>query len=453
MEFRGQPVVHCPGHEDANRELTRRFTLDHRVSERTMAGIRGPHAVPPPITFGDDPVEAGEVLAEWPAEEATLLWKTVRTMRLWAEISEGERPRTFSDDAFDRRIELISSSEVRPRLRTVLCEAAEVLRDDSVSSDALASTCARIGEFAEQFGALGTALEYYQAAALLNRSDARYPRAVGLVARRKGEIPRAETWFREAIRRGRSAEDWVGYCWSWIGLGKVFMLRGNYPSARAAFSRALRRARRQRKRLLVAAAHHDMVALAVVSGRRNDLFRHAQSALKAYGRGHERLPVLAHDVAVFLMREGYFEAALEMFSANRMEHLGLTEKLARAASMARAAGALGKASEFEAAWQDASTLLDVVQDADVMSSAMLALARGAASLGKVERARSLAREAHTLAIKRGESARALDAESVLDSLVTADAGRGVVDPKLVTTPPRVASIARTVGEYLEPRAI
>ena len=70
-----------------------------------MSRRRQPHRIPPPISHGPEMLDSEIVLHELPDDVGLLLWKTVRSLRLWSDADADQRTGLFADDAHDLRLE------------------------------------------------------------------------------------------------------------------------------------------------------------------------------------------------------------------------------------------------------------------------------------------------------------------------------------------------------------
>jgi tetratricopeptide (TPR) repeat protein len=401
---------------------------------------RQPQRIPPPITHGEDSLDALVVLRELPDDLALVGWKTIRSVRLWAELPPEERGAVFAPDALAARLLLVREIE-SPELRGALEDAARVLAPDPAQPAEVADACGRLAAWADERGASGAALEFLQAGALVLPSDAVLAHAVARLARRRAEFARAETWYRQAIFAARRSRDRETLARAYCGLGTTFMLRGSYPAARQALIRALRAARRHALHPIAALISHELAVIGIRTDQAAEVFRFARAALEGYGAGHPRLPALAHDVAVFWMNRGYFAAALGVFEAIPASFGEPADRLILAASRARAAGGAGERDAFAAAWQAALDLVDRPEAAERASTALVELARGAAFLEEWQRAEEAAGRALELARARGEGEKALEAESVLES-ARRGARKGAPRSRSVRAPRQVQWLAR-----------
>jgi tetratricopeptide (TPR) repeat protein len=399
-----------------------------------MNSRRQPQRHPPPITFGAEPFEGAVVLEEFSGSLALLLWKTVRSVRLWAELPPEERRQGFSDDAFASRSARLRGSGTPADLTAAMEVAAHVLLPD-VDPAAVAEACRALAQWADEQGSSGTALELLQAAALAAPGDASLAHAVARLARGRAEYGRAETWYRAAIAAARLARDWEVFARSWIGLGTVHVNRGNHPAAKKALIRGLRAARRNALGHLVAAAYHDLAMVGILTDRARDTVKYSRAALEAYGPGHPRLPALAHDVAVYWMNRGYFSEALKLFRAIP-PFQEPTDQLGSASSLVRAAAGAGDRDTYRAAWRDAVRLLRNPATRRSASLALVEMARGAGLAGEWERAQESAERAYHLARERGEAQQVVEAESVMDWARAGGRSGAAPDQSASRRPPR-----------------
>lgn len=379
--------------------------------------------VPPPLTHGPEPLEGGTILEELPTPLGALLWETARDVRLWTAAPEAERGELFSAEAAGKRARALEVVDAPKALRSGLEALSTVL---SAPADAdlgsLAAACRAVAEWAEESGLLGIALAYTQSLALLRESDPRVAYEVGVLARRRAEHARAETWFRRAVMLARQVGDWTSYSLAFVGLGNLYLQRGNYPIARKLHTRARRAAHRHSLHAIEGMALHDLFVMAGASGDMEGAEELATAALAAYGPGHPRLPVLAHDVAYHWLERGYFGPALAVFRAVLPHIERPAERIGVLADMARAAAATGASQIFDDAVREVLSLAERPDTSETAAQAMLDISHGAATLKDWPRAEATARRAIEIATQRNEARTRLAAESVLESV---QRGRGV----------------------------
>jgi len=212
-----------------------------------------------------------------------------------------------------------------------------------------------------------------------------------------------------------SADDWPTYARAFLGLGTLYMERGNFPAARRFHDRALKVASRNTLHHLQGSALHNLFSIAVETGDTAKAHELARAALEAYGPTDPYLPRLAHDVADFWNTQGRFDHALPVLERLVSIFQAPVERLIVAAGIARAAGGLGRRERFQQAWDDVWDMHQAGTAEEAAAGALLDLAHGAASLSLWDRAERAAQAALDLATRRNEGKVRLTAEAVLDS--------------------------------------
>ena len=381
-----------------------------------------PFRVLPPITRGTESLDGAPVLEEVPGDAGVLLWQSLRNVMLWTGADAAARKSLFSAEAARRRAEMLRAVPLPEELAEPLAAVAALLAAPTAAKAAqVSAACTRIAGWAEGAGAPATALAFAQAAALAEPERAGLAWAVGRLARRRGEIVRAEGWYHRAIMLARQSRDWRSYALAFNGLGNAKLQRGNIPAARRNHTRALRAARRHALRDIEAGALHDLFRTALELGDAAEVDAFAAQALRAYGEGHPRVAVLAHDVAVAWVARGEHARALPVLEA-AAPHLKVAGERALAlASVARAAGGAGRADRFRHAALEAVQLLLTPGAAAAAPQVYLTIARGALLLGDAEHAGAAAREAERLADESGEAKIVASAGEILASLRTGGA--------------------------------
>lgn len=380
-----------------------------------MSRRKQPQRLPPPITQGEEAIESVVILDEFPGELAALLWKSVRAVQVWTAVGESERARSFEEGAYSSRLALLRRTRVPEEIAEAIEKTASVLQPRARSA-VVAKACEEIAEWASDAGKIGTSIEFMQAAALAAPADAELALQVGGLARAAGQYHRAETWYRQAISRARRSRAWSDFARSYIGLGIVFTLRGNYPQAYRSLLRGLRAARRFSIRHLVAAAAHELVVVGIRTDRAADVSRFGRIAVSAYGAHHPRLPALSHDLGIYLLNAGYFEAAYRIIQATPPEYGSPADQLVRWSSLARVAAALGLTEVYAEAAARAEALVEVPAARPVATEARLALAVAADLMGREEGAIRQASMVRELAGQRGEAQLGFAAESLIESI-------------------------------------
>ena len=369
--------------------------------------------VPPPLTRNGELLEGSDVLTEVPGQIAILLWKSLRSVTLWAAAAPQDQDQLFAPGSVQRRIAEILASGVEPPLREPLEALASLLADPRhASREAVALACRQIAQWAAGRAAHGTELAFTQAAALALPVDAELAFQVGRLTRARGEIARAESWYRRAIMLGRQTGNWTAYARSFLGLGIAARRRGNLPLARRSHLKALRVAGRHGLAEVRAMALHELFTVSVECDDASTAQRYAEQAFHAYGARHRYVRYLANDVCCLWMREGEFQRALPVLRSLQ-PLLVEAERLLPAANLVRAAGGAGDRLAFEAGWADALALIDSAPAPDAVPSALLSIARGATGVGEWERAAEAAERALAAATAAGQAQNVFEAESVL----------------------------------------
>lgn len=386
--------------------------------------------VPPALVHGSETLEGTEMLDEFSGAMGLALWQSTRDVSLWAGVRDPEeRPGLFQPGAYENRLRQIEQAGVDAAIDAPLRSLARITLDPAgISEDEVLGACRHVSAWAEQHEKLATAISFAQAGALAAPANAAAGFRVGQLARRKAEYARAESWFRRVIGLGRQAKDWASYSEAFLGLGNLYTQRGNYPAAKRFHIRGLRAARRHGLRDIQGRALHDLFVIAVDTNQPAEALEMARGAFKAYGPGHRKLPVLAHDLAYFWMTRGRFESALRVFQAVLPNITQPTERLLTVADIGRAAGGAGNRAEFDRAWDEVWSFAGEWHTRPHAAQALLDLARGAASLKDWTRAERAASTARDVAGRREESRVVLEAEAVVDQVTRKRALEAAIEP-------------------------
>src|SRR5688572_27158903 len=68
--------------------------------------------VPPPLTRSGELLEGADILRELSGEAAVLVWKSMRTVTLWASALPREHAELFADAAASRRVAEIMAADL-----------------------------------------------------------------------------------------------------------------------------------------------------------------------------------------------------------------------------------------------------------------------------------------------------------------------------------------------------
>ena len=371
--------------------------------------------VPPPLTRGGETLEGAEVLSEFSGETAVLLWKSLRTVTLWASAGSLEQVDLFTPGARHRRLAELITAPVDPEIRHPVETIAALLDAPAgVRRESIALACRQLGQWAGTHGGSATEIAFVQAAALACPADADLSLQVARLSQARGEVPRAESWYRRTIMLGRQTGNWTAYSRSFLNLGIAAKRRGNFPLARRFNLKALRSATRHALAELRAMSLHELFIVAMETEDASTAQRYATQAWQAYGPKHAYAHLLAHDLCVLWMREGQFGRAHSVLRT-LVPFFNEDERVFPLANLARAAGGMGDHGAFEEAYARALPLLedDVVRKRAAVATPYLAIARGATGVAEWERATQMAEHALTVASLAGEHDSVFEAESLL----------------------------------------
>src|SRR5829696_4699724 len=308
--------------------------------------------VPPALVHGNESLEGSELLEEFSGAAGVVLWQSMRDATLWAGAREPEdRAGLFHPGAHEQRLRQIEQAGLDAAIDAPLRALAAISRDPvAAREEDILSACRDIANWAAAQEKYGTAIALAQAGALAAPTNAAAGFRVGQLARRKAEYARAESWFRRVIGLGRQAKDWASYADAFLGLGNLYLQRGNVPAARRFHIRGLRAARRHGMRDIQGRALHDLFVIAVDASTPAEALAYARASFKAYGPTHPRLPVLAHDLAYFWMQRGRFGPALSVFQGLLPHIVEPWERMQTVADIGRAAGGAGNRAVFDEVW-------------------------------------------------------------------------------------------------------
>lgn len=182
------------------------------------------------------------------------------------------------------------------------------------------------------------------------------------------------------------------------------------------------------RRSLAAAAKHNLLGVAVTTGRLQDAWVHAWDAARMYAVHHPRFPLFAHDVAFLLAAEGYFSSAMLVLEKVAPYVERLRERILVAAAIARAAGAVRDRLRFERAAGEVVSL--AARDSEFAPGCLYYVAEGARCFEQWERSEQLATQARALAEARGDIATLRLTTALLDALGRREPGAADIIPPL-----------------------
>lgn len=311
-----------------------------------------------------------EILRELPDNVGLVLWQDLRHLRAWADVAErantevnrtGEsarghesRRRTSLGDLFNP-----SSPEwVLAKRRAARAACAElsgalarfgslVSAPLAVDREAVAAACVQVVEWALGRELAQTAIEFAEAAALVDHRNPAMANLAGRVTRNAGEGVRAEIWFKRGIAFSREQDDAIELTRGHLGYGILCQDQGRVRCAMRHFNVGARKARRLGLEWLAAEVQHDITLLLTVRGRFAEAEKHARLALRWYGKRHARFPFFAADIALLMVLERNHPLAARLAKAALRHVTAPASRSVILALYARARAGMGAASELD----------------------------------------------------------------------------------------------------------
>ena len=394
-----------------------------------------PHPRPLLLPCPPEPFPGWTNVQEVPGELGGMLLLLYRSVLLWAETPAAERGTLFGGGGAD-------GLDAPPDGAPLAVELTEAFRDlravrtepGQVRPAVVSRACDAVSEWAESEGHTGTALAWARAAASAYPPNVAAAHRVGIMARQRADYATSEAWLQHAGAMSRRHGDWYGFALSLNSLGNLHRIRGEFALARGHLMKALFAARRPRGRVeggrkqlrqLEGEILHDLMTVAAYFGDYTGAERFAVEAFERMRAGHQRLPVLAHDVAVMWMERGYFGRALQVFEALLPFIRDTQARLLVCCNLVRCAGAERRVDIYTRSAADVWALVRGASAGMVRAVVFTNLARGAAGLRlweDAERAAVLATEA---AVARQEADQMATVTPLLEGILVrryADAG-------------------------------
>jgi tetratricopeptide (TPR) repeat protein len=338
--------------------------------------------IPPAILREpDETLEASQILEEFKGDLGLLLWNSLRDVTLWSSIDPERREGLFTTEAAEKRMELLPSCPGDPTLAVSLTTLVALVSNPGDADPEIVSlVCLQVSRWALDQGAHGTALAYAQAAALSSPEEAGPAQTVGALALDWGRGARAETWLRRCIGLARRGRDWPSYAQAYVDLGNLYARRDSPALARRFFTQAMRASRRHGLLTIRGAALHGLFLLAMEGGDLDDAERYAKASMRAYGRGHVRLPGLLHDIAYLWVTRENYPRAIPMLQKQLVTRTEPAERALTLSILARAAAGTGERRLYEEAWSSAWSLINRPGAREDHGRILLELARAAGRL-------------------------------------------------------------------------
>jgi tetratricopeptide (TPR) repeat protein len=375
--------------------------------------------VPPALLHEpEELLEGSGVLDELPGAVGLILWQSLRDVTLWAAVEEEERAGLFTPQAARARLTELLASGAEPALEVSLTTlVALVGTPETANPEIVSLVCIQVSRWAEERGAFAAAMGYAQAAAQVLPLDASPALAAGSLALRWRRSARAETWLRRAVGLARRRRQWEPYAQAYVELGTLYTRRGQTALAQRFFVQGLRASRRHGLMAVRGTALHGLLLLAMEAGALDDAERYARGAMRAYRRGHPRLPELVHDMAwLWVRRESYARAIpmLEKLLPTRVEPV---ERALTLAIFARAAAGTENMDLYQERWLDAWAVINRrPEEAERHARALLELARASVMVRDWHHVEKAVRLASSAVSPHGERAVAVQVEELVAML-------------------------------------
>lgn len=330
-----------------------------------------------------------EVQEECAGPLAGLLWRALSDVALWSKTAPEQRGEVFQPET--RGAELLAElpdgvPELAKPLRAIrFVSAAPGL----VDAPAVAEACGEIAAWAEARGKKRLTLQFAEAAARLEPDSSPRSYEAGRACVYVGDLGAAAVWFRRAVRLARLAKCEIDFAVAHRACGVVLAQIGRFDKAEDHFWKCVLAALRVGNKSLAATGYHHLFAVAVDRNNLEEALVLGQQAVALYKVGHPRFPYLAHDVAFFWCKYGYFSSALPVFKA--VASLLERDRSYVLASLARAAAAVRDHILYERTAREVMGLIET--EARMAASSLYHLAEGARCFHEWDRAECLVRSA------------------------------------------------------------
>jgi tetratricopeptide (TPR) repeat protein len=271
--------------------------------------------------------------------------------------------------------------------------------DDAPAPDDLASACRRLAEWCEGTGRLGFAVRFADAAAELDPAEPVHANLAGRLNREAGHWLRAHAHFRRGVAAARAKNDRMAYVRGYLGWGNLWAELGEHAEATKLYQRAAWHAQRSGRRALAAEVHHDMLVMAAAAGEYEDAARFAERAINVYPVHHERIPALAYDFALLLVRQRMHRGALPLLEQAAGKFRLPNLSVLATSALARAAAGAGQMAAYAEARERA--LGEIARFGLTAPAPFVNLAYAARCVRDWPRTEEYAARAHELAAARG----------------------------------------------------
>jgi tetratricopeptide (TPR) repeat protein len=389
---------------------------------------RGKEIIPPPPRppYWLNEVEAIDEMGGLDTPLGVVLWRILRSARLWVDGDPERRAELFSpfSPATAERFALAIAAAPE------LCEPLGVLAllqraPDLVDRAQLARACHELYEWAQLRSLSRTAMHFAEVAAYAEPDDAGRCNVAGRACRSAGDYIRSLDWFERGFllaKRGERRALVNTAVRALLGLGRLLQVQGRLREAAGYFVKAVRRSTRRDRRALAA----DLFALLAELGRYRLALKYARGAVTFYGPKHPRYPYAVHDFAFLLIRRSFFRLALELLDVlppyfKRPGDLALVWS-----TQAWAAAATGDHGRYLVA--EERTLRVVGLSDEYSAAALIHVAEAARAVGEWDKADRYAHAAGAAARERGNTAIEQEAEDLRGAIQRRERGAVAVDP-------------------------
>jgi tetratricopeptide (TPR) repeat protein len=341
-----------------------------------------------------------ELFQEASALHRLLFWRLLSDVLLWCGAGADERHWLFSRGT--HVAELVRAGALPDELSPAIDKLSALSSaPERASVELIAEACGKVAGWAEGQELKHVALLFAEAAARVEPHSSSRSYTAGRLCRRAGEFERAKGWTRRAIRLARLTRNEIDFANAHRGYGFILAELGRFVEAEPHFWKAVRAALRVGRKSLAGAGYHDLLLVAVHQQRWGDALIFAQQAVALYKVEHPRLPLLAHDVAFFWNRLGYFSSALPVLERALLLVARERERILVLASLARSAAAVRDNLRFQ---RSAKAVLELAAvDEEMAASSLYHVAEGCRCFGEWARAERLAHDALRIAEARGNA--------------------------------------------------
>ena len=382
--------------------------------------IPRPHCMPlaPVRRLGDGSRPVGwEIIQVLDGELGLFLWNALRSIYEWVKLTEDgmERASLFGTPSEVSQQRLLAACAEAPQIAEAL-QTVGLLKQmhGSVHPGIIGSACAQISTWAEQRSLLDVAGHFAEAAAYVEPENPKRANAAGRLCRRLGLHERSAAWFRRGRYAAHRTHNRAERIRALLGYGSLMRSLGRYEESEAHYLLAAKLAERTRRQKQAAEAHHDLVAIAILTDDLQAAEEHVWEALRLYPARHPYLPVLAHDWGFALVLRRFYthaiplvELALTRVRQPEFRTL-LFSTLARAAAGAQQGELHGKA--------EAQVLRHLSQFTEYAPAALINLAQAAWLLHAWERAEEYVRRGLEAARTHSDERYQRDAVDLLKKL-------------------------------------